>query len=52
MANRRRKAEANREFDTLAKDIDAPNRGEAAVKPCFLELATPKLADAVTVCEG
>ncbi|MGS2717329.1 sirohydrochlorin chelatase [Eionea flava] len=52
MAHGSRKSEANQEFEALARDIATQSHGYAAVKPCFLELATPKLADAVEACIG
>lgn len=50
MAHGSRKPEANQEFEALVRDIATQNHDYAVVKPCFLELAAPKLADTVEAC--
>jgi len=54
MAHGSRKFEANQEFKQLTQAIAQREHGYAAVKPCFLELTTPTLSDAIeeSVTEG
>ncbi len=54
MAHGSRKIEANQEFEQLTQRIAKQSHGYAAVKPCFLELASPSLAVAVeeSLCQG
>jgi sirohydrochlorin ferrochelatase len=54
MAHGSRKVEANQEFEQLTQVIAQREHGYVAVKPCFLELTTPTLSDAIaeSVTEG
>jgi len=54
MAHGSRKVEANQEFEQLTQRIAQQHHGYAEVKPCFLELASPSLAEAVeqSLCQS
>ncbi|MFT7386827.1 MAG: sirohydrochlorin cobaltochelatase [Candidatus Endobugula sp.] len=54
MAHGSRKPEANHEFLQLTQTIAQQDHGFIAVTPCFLELTTPTLFDAIAeaVAEG
>lgn len=47
MAHGSRKTEANNEFEQLTKKIAQQAHDYGAVRPCFLELASPSLSNAV-----
>jgi sirohydrochlorin ferrochelatase len=50
MAHGSRKTKANNEFETLVNEIAKTEMAYVIVKHCFLELAAPKLSDAIDEC--